>query len=154
MRTQEWLEQRLNEIWELHFKDIERKNKIIVKFRGKSRYKFGHIRLLKDKSTEIAINSLFKNLEIPQFMIDLTIAHELVHYMHGFQSPHPKMFKYPHQGGIVNKELKKRGFSLMLKQYKNFVKNDWKNTYLKITPPPKRRIKTRKYSLLRFLLSK
>ena len=152
MRNQEWLQQRLDRVWQSVFPEVERKNNVIIKFKGKWKNKFGHIKLLKDKTTEIAINSLFKNEEVPEFMIDLTIAHELVHYMHGFQSPHPKMFKYPHQGGIVNKELKKRGLASLIKQEKSFTKNDWKTIYIKLNPKAKPRL--RRYSLLRFLLSK
>ena len=47
---------------------------------------------------------------IPEYVIDTTVAHELVHYMHGFFSPHQRLYKHPHKGGIVTKELKKRGF--------------------------------------------
>ena len=60
-------------------------------------------------------------------MIDTTIAHELVHYIHGFNSPMPKMYRHPHKGGVVNKELKKRGFGNMLKLEKKWIRNEWKN---------------------------
>ena len=45
--------------------------------------------------------------------------------MHGFQSPYEQKFRYPHQGGIVDKELKKRGFGLLLKLEKEWVKSNW-----------------------------
>ena len=132
MRNQEWLDNRLSRIWQLFFTEVERKNKIIIKFKGKWKNKFGHIKLLRDKSTEIAINSLFKHEEVPEYMLDLTIAHELVHYMHGFQSPHPRLFKYPHQGGIVNKELKKRGFRDALLLERKVFRKEWPEIYKKI----------------------
>ena len=50
--------------------------------------------------------------------------------MHGFQSPHKQQFKYPHQGGIVNKELTKRGFGLLLTLEKEWVKHNWVNVIL------------------------
>jgi hypothetical protein len=105
MRDQDWLNEKLNQIWELLFPDVPRANTVIIRFKGKWRNKFGHIKRNKDKSTEIAINGLFRHLEVPEFIIDNTIAHELIHYMHGFNSPLPKQFRYPHQGGIVRREL-------------------------------------------------
>mgnify|MGYP001565825148 CR=1 FL=1 len=113
MRDDHWLANRLKFIWK-SFQDVEKRNDIVIKFKGRWKNKFGHIKKL-DKDTEIVINSLFKNLNIPEYIIDLTIAHELVHYMHGFNSPHKKLFRYPHKGNIVNKELKKRGFNDLLK---------------------------------------
>ena len=46
--------------------------------------------------------------------------------MHGFNSPHPRMFKHPHKGNIVNKELKKRGFGNMLMLEKKWTRNEWR----------------------------
>ena len=127
-RNQEWLESRLEQIWNLLFIDVPRKNSVIIKFRGRSKYRFGHI-TLKGEDTLIIINSLFKNELVPEYIIDVTIAHELVHYMHGFHSPLPRLYKYPHQGNIVNKELIKKGFGHMLKLEKLWVKNNWENIY-------------------------
>ena len=125
MRNQKWLESRLNQIWQLLFPEVEKKNKVIIRFKGKWKNKFGHIKLLKDKSTEICINGLFSNKQVPEYIIDLTIAHELIHYSHGFQSPHKRKFKYPHQGSIVKRELMNRGFAHLLRLERKFVKKDW-----------------------------
>ena len=133
MRNNIFLENRLNQIWNLLFQEVPRQNKITIIFKGKWKNKFGHIKKLKDNSTEIAINSLFKNETIPEYILDLTIAHELIHYMHGFNSPLPKLFRYPHKGNIVNKELKKRGFEHLLKKEKQWVKNSWPYIYKIIT---------------------
>lgn len=128
MRDDEWLKKRMNNIWNFLFSDIERKNKIIIRFKGRWKNKFGHIKLLKNKNTEIAINGLFREIIIPESIIDLTIAHEMIHYSHGFNSPHPKLFKYPHQGGIVKRDLLKRGFGNLLREERKFVKK-WPEIY-------------------------
>ncbi|HIH25596.1 MAG TPA: hypothetical protein HA226_02380 [Nanoarchaeota archaeon] len=47
--------------------------------------------------------------------------------MHGFNSPLPRMHKHPHKGGIVNKELKKRGFGNMISLERKWVRNEWRN---------------------------
>ena len=51
---------------------------------------------------------------IPEYIIDLTLAHEMIHYMHGFNSPLPKQFRHPHAGSVVDRELKKRGFGHLI----------------------------------------
>jgi len=128
MRDNSWLQIRLQQIWELLFPDTPQLNTVIIKFKGKSYRKFGHIKKI-GKDTEIAINSLFKSDIVPEYMIDLTIAHELIHYMHGFNSPLKKQYKYPHKGGIVTKELKNKGFIHLLKKEKIFIKKEWPKIY-------------------------
>ncbi len=128
MRDDTWLEQRLEQIWQLLFPDVEKLNNILIKFKGKWKNKFGHIKKVKG-SSEIAINALFKHDIVPEYIIDLTIAHELIHYWHGFNSPHQKRYKHPHAGGIVTRELKKRGFAHMMRLERSFVKNQWRQLY-------------------------
>ena len=125
MRDEEWLASRLNQIWLLLFPEIERRSNVNIRFKGRWKNKLGHITRLKNKDTEIAINSLLKNEEIPEYIVDLTIAHELVHYMHGFHSPHKKQHKHPHQGNIVDKELVRRGFGYLLSKERKWMKEEW-----------------------------
>ena len=80
---------------------------------------------MKNNVTEIIVNSLFKHEDVPQYIVDLTIAHELVHYSHGFQSPLERRFRYPHQGGIVRKELKKRGFRDAMQMERKIFRKEW-----------------------------
>ncbi|RME55307.1 hypothetical protein D6777_01070 [Candidatus Woesearchaeota archaeon] len=129
MRDEEWLAKRMNDIWDLLFPDMKRLNNVVVRFKGKWKNKFGHIKRLKNKDTEIAVNAIFKDERIPEYIIDLTLAHELVHYFHGFNSPYEKKYKHPHKGGIVTKELKKRGFGHLLIKEKEFIKNKWWKIY-------------------------
>ncbi|MBU2639482.1 MAG: hypothetical protein KKG75_02110 [Nanoarchaeota archaeon] len=128
MRTQTWLENKLDSIWQLLFPEVPKENNVLIKFKGKPKLRFGFIKK-KDKDTLIVVNSLFKSELVPEYVVDITIAHELVHYSHGFHSPLPKQYKYPHQGNIVNKELRKRGFAFQLAQEKKWVKNSWFKIY-------------------------
>lgn len=128
MRDNNFLTQRLSQIWSLLFEDTPKLNNVVIKFKGSWKNKFGHIKKL-GKDTEIAINNLFKNEIVPEYIIDITIAHELIHYMHGFNSPIKRKYKHPHKGGIVTKELKNRGFLSMLKREKLFVKKEWPKIY-------------------------
>ena len=131
MRDDNWLRNRMLEIWQLRFMDVPMKNEVKIKFKGRWKTKFGHIKL-KNNITEIIINSLFKHEDIPQYIIDLTIAHELVHYSHGFQSPLERKYNYPHQGGIVRKELKKRGFRDAMELERKVFRKEWPEMYKRI----------------------
>ncbi|HLC44001.1 MAG TPA: hypothetical protein VJK08_02675 [Patescibacteria group bacterium] len=129
MRSNDWLNQKLNEIWQRYFGDVERSNEIEIKFGAKARRRLGSIRQIdpKDKhsKTRILMSGYFTDERVPESIIDVTIAHELCHYAHGFCSPLPKFSRYPHQGGLVDKELKSRGFTEMLKFQKTWLKSDW-----------------------------
>ena len=129
MRDDIWLNERLDHIWELLFQDVKKENHVYAKFKGRWKNKFGHIKMHRNKSSEIAVNSLFKHEVVPEYIIDVTIAHELVHYSHGFNSPLPKKYKHPHKGGIVDKDLIKRGFGHMIKVEKDFIKTKWYGIY-------------------------
>jgi len=123
MRDDAWLNNRFDQIWQLFFPDVERKD-ISVRWKGSWKNKFGHISK-KNSKAEIAVNKLFKDPRVPEEVVKLTIAHEIVHYSHGFHSHLPRQFSHPHKGGIVNKELRKRGFGYALKFEKEWVKKEW-----------------------------
>ena len=135
MREEQWLATLMYEIWDSKFPDVKKKNNIVIRWKGHWKNKFGHIRTLKNKDTEIGINNLFKDPMVPEYVIHLTIAHEIIHYMHGFHSPYPRMFKHPHKGGIVNKELKKRGFLEDIKKEKFWTKTYWPKVYTELLNP-------------------
>jgi len=127
MRDDRWLNNRLNQIWEKFFPEVKRKNNVVIRFKGRSIGQFGYIKRIKE-DTLIVINSLFRDERVPSFIVYNTIAHELVHYMHGFHSPLEKKYKHPHKGGVVDKELRKKGFSELLKKEKEWMKG-WEKLY-------------------------
>src|SRR3989344_2522610 len=131
MRDDTWLKNRMLEIWQIHFIDVPMLNQINIKFKGRWKNKFGHIKM-KNNITEIVINSLFQNDNVPQYIIDLTIAHELIHYAHRFQSPLARKYNYPHQGGIVRKELLRRGFKNQMELERKVFRKEWPEIYKKI----------------------
>ena len=147
MRDDEWLKGRLDQIWILLFPEVEKLNNVVVRFKGKWKNKFGHIKRLKKGDSEIVINSIFKDKRVPEYIIDLTLAHELVHYMHGFSSPHEQRFKHPHKGGVVNKELVRKGFGHLIKKEKEFCKKDWPRIFPNYCKP-----RIRKKSLMKIML--
>lgn len=123
MRNNEWLLERLESIWEQYFPDTPQKNEVYIGFGRKSKFRFGSIRLrLSDNSTHVKINGLFRDEKIPQQIVDHTIAHELVHYNHGFSSLQPRLHRYPHRGGVIDKELNTRGLNHLVTFYNSWVK--------------------------------
>lgn len=129
MRDDLWLKERLDNMWSLLFPDVNRANNVVIRFKGRWKNKFGHIKRLKNLDTEIVVNSLFKDERVPEGIIDGTIAHELIHYYHGFQSPLERKYKHPHAGGIVTRELKRRGFGHVLIQEREFARKEWLAIY-------------------------
>ena len=134
MRDNIWLKDRMDTLWSSFFSDVERKNNIVIRFKGRWKNKFGHIKRLKNTDTEICINGVFMNERVPQEIINVTLAHEICHYAHGFNSPHEKHFKHPHQGGVVRRELINRGFKNSLIFEKKFIKEDWTKLYRELCP--------------------
>ena len=128
MRDDRWLEKRMRQIWQLLFPEVAKLNNVVAKFKGRWKNKFGHIKRT-GKDTEIVVNSLFRDEHVPEYIIDLTLAHELIHYWHGFNSPHKRKYKHPHAGGIVTRELNKRGFGHMARLEKTFVRRQWPAIY-------------------------
>jgi len=130
MRDNNWLADRLHFIHQTHFADIAIENQILVRFGRKSRTRFGSI-IAKPKAgftkpvTFITINSLFKDEVVPEFVIDATLGHEFSHYTHGFHSPRTQLYKYPHQGDVVNKEMRKRGMGEVLELQEEWAKRHY-----------------------------
>ena len=128
MRDNAWLENRLNNIWKKYFADVKRKNPINVRFGRNALYRFGSIRLdRRTKSSFITINGNFRSNTLSVQVIDHTLAHELVHYAQGFSSKNPKLHRYPHRGGVIDKELRERGLNHLVLFYKNWL-SEYKKT--------------------------
>lgn len=132
MRTNKALFERLTYIWGKYFPDVPKSNKVIIQFGRKAHKRLGSIRRInieenKCFDTQILINGYFRDKKVPQFVIDATIAHELAHYTHGFSSPLPRLSPYPHRGGMVDKELDKRGLSYLVEQEMNWLDENWED---------------------------
>lgn len=146
MRNNEFLENILYDLWENHFCDIPRKNFVLIKYGKYSKRQLGSIKLANrntkikgllrkkddeyrsqdDKSiTVITVTRYFKNESIPEFIVRATVAHELCHYAHGFNSPLEKRFQKPHQGSIIKKELALRGLLEDQIEADRWLKENW-----------------------------
>ncbi len=139
-----WLAYRLASIWASYFTDIASPNEVKIAFGRRSRTRLGSIRMDQGISV-ITLTSYFTDLRVPTYVIDTTIAHELVHYAHGFHSPHAQRYRHPHRGGIVDTELRHRLMGEALAQQQHWLKKEWP---LIIGPPPRKRRRHTRLSIL------
>lgn len=129
LRTNDWLSDRLANLWRAYFSDVEKPNDVYVRFGRKSRARLGSI--CQERSGElkgasiITISGYMRSPEVPEYVVEAVLAHELCHYTHGFHSPLKRLCRYPHQGGIVGIELTKRGLGETMKAEKRWVKANW-----------------------------
>ncbi len=136
MRDDKWLKSLFTQVKDRYFPDIEIKNNLFIRFGRYNKQRLGTIKFGRRKenpNTYITINGFFKDEDIPEFAIIATLAHELIHYGHGFFSPHPQLHRYPHRGSVVDRELTQRGLGDILKLQKEWLKHNWaeylKNNY-------------------------
>ena len=146
IRDNKYLENLLYNLWENNFCDVARLNLVTIKYGKFSKRQLGSIKMIKDKDTFyryikkynldknifesktvslINITKYFTYDYVPEYVVRATIAHELCHYTHGFSSPLKRMYRYPHQGGIITKELKGRGLYGEYKDSKRWLKDHW-----------------------------
>lgn len=126
MRDNHWLLQETKRLWCQYFPDRHFHNKIIVFFSRKNRRVLGSIKYDQRKNTTlIRINGYFRSENIPPYVVCNTLAHELVHYVHGFSSPQAQRYRYPHQGGVVSREIAARGLGTLEKKSKKWLKQNW-----------------------------
>lgn len=138
-RNQEWLDRQLGLLLESYFSDIKISNPVEIKFGREAKFRFGSIKLLKPRGIRrfvldktkpqksvITITSMFANEDVPEDVVRYTIAHELCHFAHGFSSYNKRLFKHPHHGGVVNRELTNRGAEPLIQAFK-----EWLRTYRK-----------------------
>ncbi len=119
-----WLEARLQRIWNAHFSDVAQGCPIVIIYGREAKRRLGSIGARNGRSL-IRINALFAYHEVPEYVVDGVIAHELAHYIHGFGSDLPRQYAKPHQGGVVTQELAKRGLATLDAQTDAWIKANW-----------------------------
>ena len=116
----------LENIWETCFSDTRRVNLVEIAYGQPWKRRLGLIRLSIDNTrTFIGVNALLQRPEVPEFVLITTIAHELVHYTHGFGSPLPRLYEHPHANGVVERELARRGLGEMAQRCDVWIDNAW-----------------------------
>ncbi len=120
----------LNAIWRHHFTDMPRVNSVLIDYCYPWKSRLGLIRLSVDASvTFIGINALLQVQQVPDYVLITTIAHEMVHYSHGFGSPLPRCFKHPHANKVVDEALEQRNMGAYLKRCNEWIDKNWYTFY-------------------------
>ena len=126
-RDQEWLEIQLATIWYKYFSDVEQKNKVQIRYGRKAKRRLGSIGLdpLDRHSSIISINPIYQDEHVPEYVVYATIIHEMIHYAHGFNSPHTQKQRHPHSGGVIRKEFAQRGLEDIYLKQDSWLKANW-----------------------------
>lgn len=138
-RDQEWLENLLADIWYKYFLDVAQTNSVHIKYGRKAKRRLGSISLDRrdGKSTIITINPIYQDPEIPEYVVQATIIHEMTHYAHGFNSPHTQKQRHPHSGGVIRKEFAERGLEDLYEKQRVWLKAHWPAVVEKYFGPQK-----------------
>ena len=116
----------MKEIWKKYFQDIPRANQVKISYCYPWKYRLGLIRLSVDCNTSfIGLNSLLQLEQVPEYILITTIAHELVHYAHGFGSPLVRQYKHPHANNVVPYELERRGLGEKMHLCNAWIDKHW-----------------------------
>jgi hypothetical protein len=140
-RDQAWLQQMLDKIWDNYFQDVPQANDVRIVFGRKAKRRLGSISLDPGdgKTSLIVVNSLFKDPDIPEFVVEATVFHELTHYAHGFNSSLDQAQRHPHAGGVMRREFAERGLLELYQQQKQWLKENWLGVLERNFPPSRRR---------------
>jgi len=113
-------------LWQKYFSDVPIQSKILVFFSRRNKRVLGSIKYdRRSRTTFIRLNGHFRDEMIPLYVIIATLAHEIAHYVHGFSSPRNQLYHYPHEGGIVRRELFQRNLGILEKASKKWLKKNW-----------------------------
>ena len=120
----------LNTIWQQFFADTPRANEVQIAYCYPWKNRLGLIRMSLDNSISfIGINALLQHPHAPECVLITTIAHELVHYTHGFGSPLPRLYEHPHANNIIESELERRSLGEELRASDAWIDSCWYEFY-------------------------
>ena len=133
MRDNAWLDQQMHQLWQHHFSDILMVTPIKINFGRYAYRRLGSIILRpsgvipEHQHAHIVISAALADPRVPDIVVQQVIAHELVHYIHGFGSHLPRRLRHPHQGGVIAREFRRRGLWELFRAYQAWMKVNWVN---------------------------
>ncbi len=127
LRDEAWLQQMLDETWDAYFSDVPQDNDVRIVFGRRSKRRLGSIKVdpAHPDISIITMNGLFRLPEVPEFVVQATLVHELTHYAHGFNSPLKQQQAHPHAGGVMRREYAERGLLKLYQDQKRWLKAEW-----------------------------
>ncbi|MEO7617398.1 MAG: hypothetical protein ABIS59_01000 [Candidatus Saccharibacteria bacterium] len=126
-RDNAWLQQLLDTTWDSYFSDVAQDNDVRILFGRRAKRRLGSISLDPSDRTIsiITMNGIFRSPEIPEFVIQATLVHEMTHYAQGFNSPLAQAQAHPHAGGVMKREFTERGLLELYLTQKRWLKVNW-----------------------------
>ena len=142
LRDDAWLQDLLDRTWDNHFADVPQNNDVRIEFGRRAKRRLGSIRLdPSDRKTSIiTMNGLYKLPDVPEFVVQATLVHELTHYAHGFNSPLAQKQNHPHAGGVMRREFEERGLLELYLEQKRWLKVRWNDLLVQEFGVPTRRV--------------
>jgi hypothetical protein len=128
LRDDGWLEERRGHLWNAYYGDARAGYPIVAKFGPRARYRFGSI-FSHNKTCRILVNGLFAHPEVPEYVVDATLVHEMAHYIHGYGSGLRRLHAHPHRGGVVDNEMRARGCYHLEEKARAWRKTQWPAFY-------------------------
>lgn len=125
IRDNAWLSDQLDHVWRTWFADVERVTPVSIQFVRPWKSRLAVIYLTDHDRTFIGVNRYLRDHRVPYQVCLVTIAHELAHYTHGFGSHHPRRYRHPHRGNVVQRELTRRGLGAELRFYTEWTNDIW-----------------------------
>lgn len=123
-----WLNDALERLWAEHFWDVPRPKPVRIRFGARWKNRLGLIRWEPDtESSLILMNGHFRDPRVPRVVCDATIAHELIHYAHGFGSTLPRRHADPHENDLIEREMQARGLDHLLVAAETWIDENWQN---------------------------
>lgn len=117
-------------IWQTYFADSLCVNNLDIAYCYPWKARLGLIRLSLDATlTFIGVNTLLCMQQVPEYVLITTIAHEVVHYIHGFGSPLVPRYRHPHSNRVVERELEQRGLAESLGYCNEWIDKYWYSFY-------------------------
>ena len=143
-RDDAWLQGMLDKIWDNYFADVPQVNDVRILFGRRSKRRLGSISLDPNDRTIslITMTGVFKREDVPEYVVEATVFHELTHYAHGFNSPLAQAQAHPHAGGVMRREFAERGMLDLYLQQKRWLKEHWAEILVDEFGAPKRRSST------------
>jgi hypothetical protein len=127
-RDDAWLNALVQRIRTTYFADVPQVYPIVAHFGRRAHRRFGSIGA-RNHTSILRLNGLLADPEVPLYVLEAVIAHELAHYAHGFGSGLTRRHAAPHRGGVVDKELEQRGLALVAERAKAWIEREWEAFY-------------------------
>lgn len=128
-RNDAWLQEFVDRVRTTYFADVPHAYPIVAKFGRRAHRRFGSIGA-RNRQSVLRVNGLLADPQVPLYVVEAVVAHELAHYAHGFGSGLDRRYKAPHRGGVVDAELEQRGLGTTLRAAKMWIEQEWEAFYL------------------------